>query len=271
MVRFLESADPWAVLFYRSLAFSVTVFVFMCWRYRGELVTRLRQFRRGDVIVSVCLALGFVFYLMSLYFTTVANTVLLLSTGPFFAAILGLIVLGEPVSKITWAAMLVASGGVAVMVAGGVSADDARGMLLAVLAVLAYAVMLIYLRSARDHEGNSRELLPATALAGIIAAVCSAPMMQSFVMSNTDLLLSVCFGSVQVGVGFILITLAAKVVPAAQVALLALTETALAPIWVWLVVNETPSINTLFGGAIVLAAVLYNGVNALREKPALPG
>ncbi len=266
MVRFLDGADPWTVLFYRSLAFFVTVMLFMAWRYRGDFVTRLVQMQAKDILVSVFLALGFVLYLMSLYHTSVANTVLLLSTGPFFAAMLGMLILGETVLRATWIAMAVAIGGVAIMVSGGVSADDALGMLLAVLAVLSYACMLIVLRSAQDNDGQARELLPATALAGLLAALCCIPLVDSFALDSSDLFMSLCFGSVQVGAGFILITLATQVVPAAQVALLALTETALAPIWVWLVYTEIPATNTLLGGTIIVAAVLYNGIMALRHS-----
>jgi len=233
LVRYLDGANPWTVLFYRSLAFSVTVLLFMLWRYRREFVT---------------------------------NTVLLLSTGPFFAAILGLAILGEAVTRATWLAMTVAMVGVAIMVSTGVSADDAVGMLLAVLAVLSYAAMLVVLRSAKESGGRVRELLPATALAGILAALFSMPMIDSYALDQSDFLLSLSFGSVQVGVGFILITLAAQIVPAAQVALLSLTETALAPLWVWLVFTETPGAHTLIGGAIIVAAVLYNGTMALRTN-----
>ena len=162
--------------------------------------------------------------------------------------------------------MTLAVCGVAIMVSGGVSSDDAVGMLLAVMAVLSYASMLVVLRSAAKG-GRARELLPATAIAGLLAAIFCVPMIESFALDHTDFLLSLCFGSVQIGTGFILITLAAQVVPAAQVALLSLTETALAPLWVWLVFTETPAANTLTGGAVIVVAVLYNGIAALRSNP----
>ena len=266
MVRFLDGANAWTVLFYRSLAFFATVSLFMIWRYRGDLVPRLRQMQPRDFLVSVFLSLGFMFYLLSLYYTSVANTVLLLSTGPFFAALLGRVILNEKVTRTTWLAMTVAMVGVIIMISGDVTPDDAVGMLLAVMAVLAYACMLVVLRSAKESSGQARELLPATALAGLLTAVCSIPMIDSFALSHSQLFLSFCLGAIQIGAGFILITLAAKVVPAAQVALLALTETALAPVWVWLVFTETPGVNTLIGGAVIITAVLYNGIAALRSS-----
>jgi len=91
-------------------------------------------------------------------------------------------------------------------------------------------------------------------------------MMPTFSISLPDLLLSLALGSVQIGVGFIFITLASRTVPAAQVPLLALGETALAPLWVWLFINEVPAINTLIGGSIVLIAVIWQGYAGIKTN-----
>ena len=129
-VRFIEDASPWTVLFYRSLTFTATVFVFMAIRNPGGLTNKLKAVRLSDLVISSSLAFGFITYVLSLFSTSVANTVLILSTGPVFAAILGWLVLRERVSIITWLAMVMAFAGVAVMVSGGIAADDLRGIIL---------------------------------------------------------------------------------------------------------------------------------------------
>lgn len=259
IVRFIESADAWLLLFYRSLAFFVTVLIFMAFRDGSQLVQRFRSIRLRDLIVSVALGSGFIFYVLSLYNTTVANTVLLLSTGPFFAAFLGWIVLRERVSCATWIAMLIAILGIGVMMSGGLATADILGAWYAILAVLSFAVLVVALRSAGD-----RDMLAVTALAGLVAAACCVPMIDSIQISQRDMLLALSMGSVQVGFGFILITLASRSVPAAQVPLLALGETALAPLWVWLFVSEVPDTRTLIGGSIVIVALIYQGLRAER-------
>ncbi len=255
LVRLVESADAWTVLFYRSVAFTFTVLVFIAIRESGRVLPLVRAFRRFDLLVSASLACGFIFYVLSLYHTSVANTVLLLSTGPFFSALLGWVFLREHVSRITWFAMCAAALGIAVMVSGGVSADDVIGILYALCAVAGFAVMVVALRIV----GTRRDMLAATAFAGLLAALACVPFMQSFAISPHDLLMSILLGTVQVGFGFILITLASRSVPSAQVPLLALGETALAPLWVWLFIGEVPALATLAGGAIVLCAVLSQG------------
>ncbi len=262
IVRHVTDADAWTVLFYRSLTFSVTVIIFLWFQERNNTLKLYKKMRGLDLIVTISLALGFIFYLLSLFNTSVANTVLVLSTGPFIAALLGLIVLKEKVSWVTIVAMIVAIAGVVVMVSGGIGAADIKGIAFAFMAVLAFAVMIVTLRKL----GPARNTMSAVSLAGFMAAAMCLPFVTTLQISAYDLLMAICLGSLQVGLGFILITLGSRSVPAAQVPLLALGETALSPLWVWLIINETPAQNTLIGGALVLGAVLFQGVMGLRSK-----
>lgn len=261
-IRFLETADPWTVLFYRSLTFTVSVTLFMRLRDGAAFTQRFKQIRPMELIVSASLAVGFIAYVLSLFATTVANTVLILSTGPVFAALLGWLILRESVSRATWLATVLAFSGVAIMVSGGIATGDRLGLLYAFIAVLAFASMIVTLRRAP----TGKDMMAPTALAGIVAAVLSLGFIPTFSISWHDLFFSMCLGSLQVGLGFILITLGSRSVPSAQVPLLALAETALSPLWVWLFVNETPARNTLLGGMLVLCAVAYQGYNGLRSS-----
>lgn len=266
LVRFVDQASPWAILFYRSLVFTATVMLFLLVRDRQSFKKQFLKIKPIDLLVSVLLALGFICYLLSLFNTSVANTVLLLSTGPVAAGVLGYFVLGEAVRALTWVAMLMAIAGVCVMVSGGINAGDVVGIAFAVGAVFSFACFVVLLR----HLGPQRDMMAPTALAGVIAAAMCVPMMSPLVdilaISVADLFIAICLGSVQVGCGFILITLGSKTVPAAQIPLLGLSETALSPLWVWLAVNEVPARNTLIGGAIVLVAVLMQGYAGVRAK-----
>lgn len=254
-VRSLETDDPWIVLFYRSISFSVTVLIFMCVYGDTSLSNRFRGMRPIDAVVSLSLSIGFIFYLLSLYHTTVANTVFILSAGPFLAALLGWLFLREAVSRLNWVAMILAALGISIMVSGAVEGKHLFGMLLAFGAVAAFALMIVVMRS----TAQQRDMLPSTFFGGLLAALICSPMIDQFSISRWDLSMAIGLGVVQIGAGFILITLGTRSVPAVQVPLLTLSETALAPLWVWLLVNETPARDTLTGGAIVLGAVLLQG------------
>ncbi len=265
LVRFVDQASPWAILFYRSLVFTATVMLFLFVRDRQSFKKQFLTIKPIDLLVSLLLAVGFICYLLSLFNTSVANTVLVLSTGPVAAGILAYFVLGEAVKALTWAAMVLAFAGVCVMVSGGINASDIVGISFAIAAVLSFAFFVVLLR----HLGPQRDMMAPTALAGLVAAAMCIPMMwplvETLAISARDLLIAVCLGSVQVGCGFILITLGSKSVPAAQIPLLGLSETALSPLWVWLAVNEVPASNTLIGGVIVLIAVVMQGYAGVRS------
>ena len=265
LVRNIEAADGWQVLFFRSLAFAVTVFCVLIWRYRGNVFLPFREIGAAGWVAAGALAAGFTCYLFGLILTTVANVSFIISAGPFFAALLAWLILRERVSAITWLAMTLALAGIGVMFADGLASGDWFGNLVALGAPLTFAVMVVAMRSAKG-----RDMLPATCLAGIIAALVAYGMAADLSVSPRDLVLSLILGSVQIGGGFILITLGTRSVPAAQVPLLALTETVLAPLWVWLFINEVPTWLALIGGAIVLSAVLGQGIAGLREESKVP-
>jgi len=267
LFRYIDSANIWTVLFYRSLGFSATVFTFMWIRRllapnaeRASLQTSSIfgefKFRHWtDVVVTLSLATSFTAYILSLFHTTVANTVLIVSTGPVMAALLGWLILRERISKLTALAIAGAIAGVFIMVSGGLGDGDVKGILFSLLAVSAFAVMIVSLRFSQD-----RDSVPFTCLAGLLAALVSAFVMPGFAISASDLLIAVSLGAIQIGFGFTLITLGSRSVPSAEIPLLCLGETALAPIWVWLAIGETPGHNTLIGGAFVLSAVLLQGI-----------
>ncbi len=264
LVRFVDQASPWTILFYRSLVFTATVALFLLVRDRQSFKKQFLKIRPVDLLVSLLLAFGFIGYLLSLFNTSVANTVLLLSTGPVVAGVLAYFVLGEPIRVLTWVAMALAFAGVSVMVLGGIDARDIVGILYAIGAVLSFACFVVLLR----YLGPQRDMMAPTALGGLVAAAMCIPMLMplvdSLAISGRDFLVAACLGSLQVGCGFIFITLGSKSVPAAQIPLLGLLETALSPLWVWWAVSEIPAINTIMGGAIVLVAVLMQGFAGVR-------
>lgn len=258
LVRLVDNADAWTILFYRSIAFVLTVLVFLYFRDGKKFYRRYRELGAIDVFVAVVIASGFVLFIQSLFHTSVANTVLILSTGPFLAALLGLAVLREAVSLVTWFAMLVAAIGVVIMVSGSESDTDLAGITFALLAVVAFAIMVVTMR----YAGPERDNIAGVSLAGLIAGVFCLFVMPGFAISGRDLMVAVTLGCVQIGCGFILITLSARTVPAAQVPLYALGETALAPLWVWWLMDELPARETLIGGALVMLAVIVQAVIA---------
>ena len=182
------------------------------------------------------------------------------------AAVLGWLLLRESVRAATWIAITVAIGGIAIMIADKSGSVALNGSLAALGSAFGFAVFTVALR-----WGRTGEMLPAVFLSGLLAiaitlAICIASGLSLFVSPN-DGSIAMCMGVLQVGAGLILYTLGSRSLPAAELALLSLAEVLLGPLWVWLFLGETASVNTLIGGAVLLVAITGNALSGMRRKP----
>jgi drug/metabolite transporter (DMT)-like permease len=264
-VRSIEQANVWQILFYRSLAMSLFLFILISLRSRYRPVQRIRQAGFPGVIGGAVLVVAFAGGIHAIQTTTVANAMFLFAAAPFIAAVLGLIVLGERVRRATWIAMVFAFLGVFLMVMQGVSTGRLEGNIAALLSAVGFAMFTIVLRWKKLQD-----MLPAIFIAGLLAMVVSSSIsiVQGYGLSipARDVLISLALGVFQVGLGLAAYTTGSRVVPAAELALLAMTEVLLAPLWVWLFFGETASPYTLMGGGVLLIAIAGNALSGLRHK-----
>ena len=256
-LRVMESASGWQILFYRSLTFFIVIFLYLAIRYRTRVIRAFVTAGRPGLVVALSLGVGSTCYVFALLLTTVANALFLLSSAPFMAAVLGWIVLRERVRPMTWIAMTVALAGISLMIVNGIQSGRLLGNIIALVTPVTFAIMLVTVRRVGD-----RDMIPAICLGGLVGASIGFGMSDTLVISRHDLALCLFMGVVQYAGGFVLITLGARHVPAAEVALLSLVEVLLAPTWVWIGVGEVPTAITLAGGTIVLAAVVVQMVTA---------
>ncbi len=106
-------------------------------------------------------------------------------------------------------------------------------------------------------------MAPATCLAQVMLVLVFLPLADTGAISGADISWLAALGIGQIGLGMALLTVGARLIPAAQVGLITLLETVLGPLWVWLAYNERPSTITVVGGAIVIAAIVFQ----TREAP----
>lgn len=261
MVRHIEAADGWQILFYRSVGMAAMLLALLAMQYRGRVDVPFRSMGWGGLIAGLSLALSMITYLFALILTTVANAMFVISTAPLFVALLGWLLLRERVGLFTWLAIALAIGGIGLMFADGVAGGHARGLIIAVVCTATFAVMVVVLRR---HRGVN--MLPALIVAAGLAAAAAAAIAGDLAVSRHDMLLSLAMGALQVGAGNALISAGTRHVPAAEASLLLLTEVILSPIWVWLVISETPSDIALVGGLIVFGAVAAQTIAGVRRE-----
>ncbi len=261
LLRHIEFANGWQILFYRGIAFSITLFMILLIRYRGRTIKAFRKVGVRGICVAVILGLGSCAYVFAMLTTTVANVVFIIGAAPLLTALIGWLFLRERLTPTSVVSMIIAFGGIGLMFADGINAGRWLGNIMALIVVLSFALMLILIRGAKHID-----MLPATCMAGLVAAALSFFMANSLTVSTHDLLIAVVLGSVQFTGGFMLITIATRHVPAAEVALFSLTEAVLAPLWVWIGVNEVPSRLTIAGSMIVFVAVVIYCLVAIRNE-----
>jgi drug/metabolite transporter (DMT)-like permease len=224
---------------------------------RGAIIRAFRAIGAGGLAVVALLATSSASFIAALNHASVANVLFMQALAPILAAVLGTLI-GDPVSRRTWAAMLIALVGVAAM-AGGPGHPTALGLGLSLLMTVSFAATLVITRHRRDVS-----MAPATFLSQLVVLAVFAPFASPGSVSGTDIALLAAFGITQIGLGFVFLTIGARLLPAGEVALITLLEIVLGPLWVWAVLSERPSAATLLGGAVVLGAVVL----AARADPA---
>ncbi len=265
LVRSVDLADPWEIVFWRSVFMVLFVAAVLAVQHRGRVIGKIVEAGMPGVWTGLALGATFFFFILSVTQTTVANTLVLMSTGPFFAALAGRIFLGEQVPARTWIAITVALAGVALMFADGVGTGRLAGNLLALGVPVAFAANVVLLRRYRA----SVDMVPSVLLAGVFAIVVAAPLAWPLEPTARDLVVLGVMGVAQVGAGCVLMTVASRWLAAGEIGLLGLLETILGPLWVWLGIGERPTPLALVGGAIVLGALLVNAVAGMRGRNAV--
>jgi drug/metabolite transporter (DMT)-like permease len=261
-VRLLDGTDPWEMVFWRSIGMAVFLGVYMMWRYRRDAFAKLRALGVGGTAAAAMLAATFFFFLYAVSVTTVATALFLMSTTPLWAAVVGRIALGEPLALRTLAAIAACIVGVTIMVGDALEFGSILGPLSAMCVSVCFAVQITLLRKI----GPRVDAVPSVLVAGLISIVAALPLAWPFVAGLHDIAVLLAMGVIQLGMGCLLMTIATRNLSAADVGLIALLETTLGPLWVWIFFAERPSDATLLGGAIILAALVANEAVGLRRR-----
>ena len=217
---------------------------------RGQVLRGFKSVGGAGIAVALCVAIASGCFIGALNHASVARVLFILAVAPVLAALLAWATLGEPISRSTALAMVLALCGVAVMF-GAPDEASLTGDGLAFVAALAFSVMIVITRW--RHEVS---MAPATCLSQAILVAAFLPFASPGEISGDDLTWLAALGIGQIGLGFALLTIGARLIPAAQVGLITLLEVVLGPVWVWLALDERPGTLTLVGGTIVIAAIV---------------
>lgn len=262
IVRILGSLDSWTVVFWRSVFAAAFLIVFMLARDGRRTGDLFRRMGRPGLIVAGCFATASVALIVALNLTSVADALIIMSSAPLVAALLAWAVLGERPSMHAFLAIFACMTGVAIMVSGAWGHGTITGDLVALLIALGYGIAIVTMRRHPDIR-----MTPAVFAGTGIAALAVLPLAAPLSPTLPQLALLVVFGAFQLGLGLAIFVTGARLAPAADVALISTLEPILGPLWVWLVIGETPGLAALAGGAIVIAALIGYTIVTRRRQP----
>jgi drug/metabolite transporter (DMT)-like permease len=262
LVRNMDLRDGWEITFWRSLFMTLFITGMLVVQYRGATLSKMHAVGSAGIIASALWALMYVCFILALGHTTVANVLVLASIAPFAAALLGGVFLHERVPRRTWLAMLAAFAGITLMFVESISTGGLLGNLIALAIPFAFACNVIILRRMHAHV----DMVPTLVLSGLFSMALTLPLALPFEASAKDLGLLAIMGVVQLGLGCVLMMLAAPHLAAAEIGLLAVLETIFGTFSTWLVVGERPGYLALAGGGIVLLALIINELFGLHGR-----
>jgi drug/metabolite transporter (DMT)-like permease len=244
---------------------AVALFLLVLGTERRRTVRAFRRMGRSGVALAVCMAISSGAFLLALNYTTVANVLFMQAAAPMMAALLGWVFLSEPVGGRTRAALALAGTGVALMAAGSLDAG-ASAVVLPLVVTAAFAAVIVIARHRREVS-----MMPATFASQVLVVLACLPFLSLGSASRSDWAILAALGVGQMGVGLALLTIGARLIPPAQVAIISLLEVVLGPLWVWLAYDERPAAATLVGGAVVVVAVVVQTAGSARDGLVVAG
>ena len=256
----LVGTDPWVLVFWRGLLTACTLSVAMVSAY--GLSAFVEGFKLGlpGMLAGLFFAMSTISFVLSVRMTSAANTLVILAAMPLFAAILTRVFLGEKVPRRTWWAVVVGFSGIAVLFSGSITSGSPVGDLLAIFTALMMASNFTIIR--RHSHLN---MVPAVILSGILTSLVTSMISNPFSTGTGDILLLALMGSVILPIPLVLMTVAPKLIPTAEVSLIMLLETFLGPFWVWLALGEKPPGETLIGGAVLIGTLALHALVGRSE------
>jgi drug/metabolite transporter (DMT)-like permease len=264
LVRNMRITDAWEITFWRSLFMTFFLGAWLAFQHRGSVVAKVRAVGMPGLVSAALLTAMYIGFITALSRTTVANTLVVTSSAPFFTALFGSLLLHERVPARTWLAMTVAIAGIVLMFVESLSGEGWKGMLLALVVPVAFGVNIAILRKMRA----SVDMIPGILLSGVLSMIVTLPAALPFEANGADLGLLAVMGAVQLGLGCVLMVIASRHLAAAEIGLTSILETVFGTLSVWLLVGERPSAAALTGGMMVIGSLAANQFVALRARPA---
>ena len=256
IIRSFQEATVWQILLLRSVFFMIALMIFLTATYKKNTIKIIKDAGYPAVLGGLVMSLSFIAFVVSMSITTVANVVFIISTQTMFLAIFGYFYLKEKVSLVSFFSILLAMGGITIMIGDSLSSGSFLGNIVALAIPINFSILVMIIR-----KNKNLDMVPAIFYSGIFSIIYGLILSESLVFTSHDILMGFFLGVPQLAFGFICITIGSRTTPSTTIGLLMLTETLFAPIWVWIFLNEIPPLSVLIGGCVIIAAIILKSLD----------
>ena len=257
----LASIDTWSLVFYRGMIPFVTVFIGMLLIYKLNFFSMLLNSGYHGIIYILTFSVTNITFVVSIQNTNVANTLVMIAMAPMLSAILGAIFLKEPPDKKTWVAIGITFIAAVYIFYDSLQLGNFFGDILGLITALGLAVGAVTIRSAKN-----KNLVPAAVVGKMFVAIFAIFFVESYILAEKDLIIVPLMCLMCVAIPFVLVTIAPRFIPAEEVNLFFLLETIIGPLWVWLIIKEQPSIETIHGGLVIIITIGIHSFLKLKKS-----
>ena len=256
----LSNIETWGLLFYRGAIPFITVFIALLMVYKANFFKLLFSMGRPGIFYAVTFSITNITFLISIQNTNVANTLIMIAMAPMLSAVLGAIFLKENPDKKTWIAILITFLAAIYIFYDSIQLGNILGDIFGFVTALGLAIGAVVVRSAKE-----KNLVPSAMIGKLLVAVFALFFVKDFELIHTDIFIVPLMCILCVAIPFVLVTIAPRFITAAEVNLFFLLETIFGPIWVWLVIKEQPSLETIIGGIIIILTLAIHSSLALKK------
>ena len=257
----LSNVETWSLVFYRGIIPFILVFIGMLLIYRLKFFNLLRSNGYYGFAYVLTFSVTNIAFVVSIQNTNVANTLIMIATAPMLSAILGSFFLRENPDKKTWVAIFITFFAALYIFYDSIKLGNFFGDILGFVAAMGLAVGAVIIRSAKKLN-----LIPSAVVGKLIIALFAMFFVKDYSLNNNDIYIVPLMCVMCVAIPFVLVTIAPRFITAAEVNLFFLLETIIGPIWVWLIIKEQPTPETIVGGAIIVLTIATHSFLKLKKS-----
>ena len=257
----LSNVDTWGLVFYRGIIPFAVVFIGMIIIYQNRFFKILFSNGYKGIAYIITFSITNIAFVVSIQNTNVANTLVMIATAPMLSAILSNIFLKENPDKKTWTAIIITFISVIYIFYDSIKIGNFYGDILGFIAALGLAIGAVIIRSAKKLN-----LVPSAVIGKLFVACFAVIFIDDYSLIGNDLIIVPLMCLMCVAIPFVLVTIAPRFITAAEVNLFFLLETIIGPIWVWLIIKEQPTTETILGGIVIIVTIAVHSFLKLKKS-----